>query len=509
MAISRQSDSIWAVGAMGYGHQHSPAKDDDHHGAGTAARAYGEALGRKHAHESIDHYHRDEKGRFAPMPHHEKEREHEAGKLKREHRDGFHESYHHGFHSKIKEHEKEEKAKANKTSALMREAVNVDPHTGEVMMDDPGRFHYQLTHGGSDEGYVPPTWLETMFAGAPNKDPWKARQPTDEDPYRYDTDTLKNIANDSHFGLGLGMSNKAPFSRADVGLASGDLRRKENRSYATLRPGELASKPIQVEDHMGNTHTFVHQITAPNLNPFDQDKSERGGSWVVSLHHHIQRPDGTAEWLPSEVTSHVPTAHAAQGRASDDLNRDIWGQLHANSDMVTMFGAGAQRVGDKHTTIEYEFPHPKGDVVYRAKLANGWNQHDGYYYDPLLPERDRERKPLGGRSKWIVTGRGMDRIHPHDPKSETRMVTLEGSDTPGPFTVSFEKDDLPGLIQHIWTGLGVRPDRPSWTQWQQHRLPNRGGKPASQMIRGHAAVRPWSPEHNIHRSAERLPALWA
>ena len=504
MAISRQSDSIWATGAMGYGHQHSPARDDDHHGLGSSARDYGEALGRKHAGESIREYHRDEKGRFAPMSHHEREHDHAASKVKREHRDGFHESYHHGFHEKVREHEKAEKEKANKTSAvLVREAIQVDPHTGEMLMDDPERFRHQLANGGSDEGYNPPTWLEQMQAKTPQRNPWKARQPTDADPHRYETDTLKNIANDPHFGLGLGMSSKAPFSRSDVGLASGDLRRKENRGRAALRPGELASNPIQVEDHLGNTHTFVHQVTAPSLNPLDEDDPERGGAWVVSLHHHINRPDGTHEWLPSEVSEHVPASVAARGRPSDHLMRDIWGQLHANSDMVTMYGAGAQRVGDKNSSIEYEFPHPAGDVVYRAKLANGWNKNDGYYYDPLMPERHQER--IAVKPQWIVTGRGAEREHPHDPRSSTRMVTIEGSDRPGPGTISFDKEDLPGVIQHVWNGLGVNPDRPSWARWQQHQLPNRGGKPATQMIRSHSSVRPWVPANNIHRSRERLP----
>ncbi len=491
---------------MGYGHSHNPARDEDHHKAGSAARSHGESLGRKHAGESIREYHRDERGRFAPMPHHHREHDEAAGKISRQHRDGFVDAYHQGFHKRIKEHEKEEKDKAergHKHSSMSHEAVHVDPYTGELVMDDPGRFHYQLGHGGSDEGYVPPTWLEQMQADSPKREQWKARQPTDRDPYRYDVDTLKNVANDPHFGLGLGMSDKAPFSRADVGLASGDLRKKENRGRATLRPGELASEPIQVEDHMGNVHTFVHQVTAPNLNPHNSEDPDRGGSWVVSLHHHVKRPDGSAEWLPSEVTHHVGKMAGVRGKPSDDLHRDIWGQLHANSDMVTMFGAGAQRVGDKHTTIEYEFPHPKGDVVYRAKLANAHNKWDGYYFDPTLSEKHHERLP--GGSQWIVTGKGLEREYPHDPKSDTRMVTIEGSDSPGPGTISFNQEDLPGLIQHVWNGLGVRPDRPSWTQWQQHQLPNRGGKPATQMIRGQASVRPWTPEFNIHRSQERLP----
>jgi hypothetical protein len=501
MAIARQSDTIWAEAAMGYGRQHSPAQDEDHHGLGSAARSYGESMGRKHAGESIDHYHRDEKGRFAPMAHHDSEHEHAAGKIKREHRDSFHESYHKGFHSKIKEHEKAEKDKANKTSMVV-EAIHVDPLTGALHMEDPERFRYSLEHG-SDEGYVEPSWLDKMHARSPQREVWKARQPTDKDPYRYDTDTLLNIANDPHFGLSLGMSNKAPFSRADVGLATGDGRRKENKGRATLRPGELASAPVRVEDHLGNTHTFVHQVTAPNLNLHNPDEPEAGGPWVVSLHHHISRPDGTHEWLPSEVSHHQP----GQGnRASDDLHRDIWGQLHANSDMVSMYGAGAQRVGDKNTSIEYEFPHPKGDVVYRAKMANGWNKHDGYYYDPSLPERHKEALPRG--PQWIVTGKGLERQHAHDPSSDTRMVTIEGRDSPGPGTIAFDKEDLPGVIQHVWNGLGVRPDRPSWAQWQQHQMPNRGGKPSAQMIRGHAAVRSWLPEHNIIRSAERLPVNW-
>lgn len=500
MAISRQSDNIWAMGAMGYGHSHSPARDDDHYKVGTGAHDYGHAMGRKHAQESIDHYNRDERGRFAPMPHHESESEHAAGKISREHRDKFHEGYHKGFTSRIKEHEKEEKDKAEAggkkiSSAIFREAVKVDPVTGTVAMDDPGRFHYKLTHGGSDKGYVPPSWLDKM-TGESGKE-WKARNPTESNPYRYHTDTLKNIANDERFGLGLGMSEKAPFSPKDVGLDVGDGR--SNRKRADLRPGELASKPIQVTDHLGNTHTFVHQITAPNLNT-DPENPEGSGPWVVSLHHHISRPDGTAEWLPSEVTEHTDSPRGK----SDDLHRDIWGQLHANSDMVTMYGAGAQRVGDKNRSIEYEFPHPQGDVVYRAKLANGWNKHDGYYYDPLLPEKHRER--IAPRPQWIVTGKALEREHAHDPKSRTRLVTIEGSEDPRyGDTISYDKDDLPGVIQHVWNGLGVRPDAPAWRRWPQHSIPNTGGLPPSTMIRGHSSVRPWAPEYNIHRSHERLP----
>jgi hypothetical protein len=553
MAIARQSDSIWAEAAMGYGRQHSPAKDEDYYGLGDSARKHGEALGRKHADESIRHYNRDERGRFAPMSHHHTEHDYHAGKTKREHRDTFTDSYHKGFTSRVKEHEEAEKAKANKQSSfIIREALDVDK-SGRLVMDDPERFRYKLEHGGSDEGYVEPDWLTQMGRGVPEREQWNARHPTERNPYRYDTDTLKNIANDPVFGLGLGMSEKAPFSRKDVGLAVGDMRKKENRGYVDLRPGELASRPIQVEDHLGNVHTFVHQITAPNLNryeeetdpaaespldvlhsitppkkvkaprqrakktedefgePVPQDEEEAPrptkpvaeGPWVVSLHHHISRPDGTHEWLPSEVSEHVDPSKGTKGKTSNDLLKDIWGQLHANSDMVTMYGAGAQRVGDKHNTIQYEFPHPSGQVVYNAKLANGYNKFDGYYYDPDLPEKHREALP--GGSQWIVTGKGLEREYPHDPKSPTKMVTIEGSDRPGPNTIAFRQDNLPGVIQHVWNGLGVRPDRPSWTQWQQHQIPNRGGLPASQMIRGQAA---WVPENNIHRSAERLPIIW-
>lgn len=503
MAISRQSDSIWAVAAMGYGHSHNPARDEDHYGLGSAAREHGESMGRKHAHESIDQYHRDERGRFAPMGHHEKEHEHAVGKIKREHRDEFHEGYHRGFHGKIKEHELDEKRKAEegqrkKSSVLIREAITVNPVTGEVEMEDPGRFHHMLSHGGSDKGYVAPTWLERMQSEAPKGAQWQARPPTDVNPYRYDTDTLKNVANDPHLGLNLGMSEKAPFSRSDVGLASGDLRRKENRGRAALRNGELASKPIQVTDHMGNTHTFVHQITAPSLNPHDPEKPEKGGSWVVSLHHHISRPDGSAEWLPSEVTEHVGPSHAVKGKPSDDLYRDVYGQLHANSDMVSMYGAGAQRVGDKNTSIEYEFKHPSGEVVYRAKLANGWNKHDGYYYDPLMHEKDQERIP--GGAQWNVTGRGLEREHPHDPRSRTRMSLIEGSDQPdSEHSIMFDKDDLPGVIQHVHNGFRGT-GRPSWVSYPQHQMGNTEGKPPESMVR-----RSWAPEHNIHRSAERIP----
>ena len=338
MAIARQSDNIWVVG---YGHSHSPARDEDHYSVGHAAREHGEAMGRQHAGQSIEHYNRDEKGRFAPMSHHEGEHEHAAGKLKREHRDEFHEGYHRGFHGKIKEHELDEKKKAEEgqkhSAVITREAIKVNPATGEVEMDDPGRFHHMLTHGGSDKGYVPPSWLDKMQAEAPNKEPWQARPPTDKHPYRYDVDTLKNVANDEHFGLNLDMSEKAPFAPKDiVGSSVSDGRSAKKR--AALRPGELASKPIQVTDYMGNTHTFVHQITAPNLNPHPDDPDN--GSWVISLHHHVSRPDGSADWLPSEVTEHVGSGNATKGRASDDLYRDIYGRLHANSDMVTMYGAG-------------------------------------------------------------------------------------------------------------------------------------------------------------------------
>jgi hypothetical protein len=459
-------------------------------------------MGRQHAHESIDQYHRDEKGRFAPMAHHDSEHEHAAGKNKREHRDEFHEGYHRGFHGKIKEHEFEEKRKAeegHKKSSVVKEAIKVNPVTGEVEMDDPGRFHHMLTNGGSDKGYVAPSWLDKMQAEAPKGESWQARQPTESNPHRYDTDTLKNVANDPHLGLNLGMSEKAPFSRADVGLASGDLRRKENKGRAALRPGELASKPIQVTDYMGNTHTFVHQITAPNLNPHPDDPDN--GSWVVSLHHHVSRPDGSAEWLPSEVTEHVGSGNAVKGRASDDLYRDIYGRLHANSDMVSMYGAGAQRIGDKDQ-YEYEFKHPSGEVVYRAKLANGYNKYDGYYYDPLMHEKDRERLP--GGAQWNVTGRGLEREHPHDPQSRTRMSLIEGSDHPGiGQSIMFGKDDLPGVIQHVHDGF-KGTGRPSWVSYPQHQLPNTEGKPPENMTRRGSV---WKPEYNIHRSAERLP-IW-
>lgn len=535
---------------MGYGRQHSPARDEDHYGLGDSARKHGEALGRKHADESIRHYHRDERGRFAPMSHHHTEHDYHAGKTKREHRDTFTDSYHKGFTSRVKEHEEAEKAKANKQSSVMiREAISVDP-TGKLVMDDPERFRYMLEHNGSDEGYEEPDWLTRMNGSAANREQWNARHPTEKNPYRYDTDTLKNIANDPVFGLNIGMSEKAPFSRRDVGLASGDMRTKENRGYAQLRPGELASKPIQYEDHLGNVHTFVHQVTAPNLNryeeeadpaaenpldvlhsitppkkvrapkqrakktedefgePVQQDEEEvpkptkpvAEGPWVVSLHHHISRPNGTHEWLPSEVSEHVDPSKGTRGKTSNDLLKDIWGQLHANSDMVTMYGAGAQRVGDKHNTIQYEFPHPSGQVVYNAKLANGYNKYDGYYYDPDLPERHQQALP--GGSQWIVTGKGLERDYPHDPNSPTHMVTIEGSNSPGPNTIAFRQDNLPGVIQHVWNGLGVRPDRPAWASYEQHLMRNRGGKPATQMIKGQAS---WVPENNIHRSAERLP----
>ena len=165
MTIARQSDSIWAQAAMGYGRQHSPAKDEDHYGLGDSARKHGEALGRKHADESIREYHRDERGRFAPMSHHHTEHDYHAGKTKREHRDTFTNSYHKGFTSRVKEHEEAEKAKANKQSSVMiREAIDLDP-MGKLVMDDPGRFHYMMAHGGSDEGYVPPSWLDQMMNG--------------------------------------------------------------------------------------------------------------------------------------------------------------------------------------------------------------------------------------------------------------------------------------------------------------------------------------------------------
>jgi len=501
MGIARQSDSIWAIAAMGYGEHHSPARDEDRYGVGKGAHDYGESMGRQHAGEAIDHYHRDEKGRFAPTEHHEHEHEKAAGKISREHRDRFHEGYHKGFHSKIKEHEAAEKEKANKTSAFIREAIKVDPVTNKVMLDDPGRFHYQLSHGGSDAGYEPPSWLDTMMGEG--HDTWNARHPTEKNPHRPELDTIKNLANDGQFGLNLGMSEKAPFSPSDVGLDAGS--KKNNRTYSPMRLGELASRPIQVTDHMGNTHTFVHHITAPNLNPHDPEDPEGGGSWMVSLHHHISRPDGSAEWLPSEVTEHVGT-RSARGKVSDQLQRDLWGQLHANSDMVAMYGAGAQRTGNKHSEIQYDFPHPQGDVVYRAKLANGWNKHDGYYYDPSLPEKHQER--IAPNPQWIVTGRGLVREHAHDPKSPTRMTTIEGSDDPRyGDTISFDHEDIPGVIDHVWRGLGSNSGRPDWTRYPQHQMNNTGGKPPEQMIRGHASVL-WAPENNIHRSAERLPVTW-
>lgn len=499
MAITRQSDSIWVEAAMGYGHSNSPARDDDHYGLHGAAHAHGESMGRVHAGEAIDSYHRDAKGRFAPTGHHESEKGHAEGKLPREHRDSFKEGYHKGFEGKVREHEKAEKEKANKTSAFIHEAeMSVDPVSGRLRMDEPGLFHYRLGHGGSAEGYTPPSWLSTMGADVPLNE---ARNPTPKDPHRYDTDTLQNIANHPNFGLNIGLSNKAPFSPESVGLDAGDKRR--NRKFATLRPGELASRPIQVADHEGNVHTFVHQITAPNLNPHDSDNPDGGGSWVVSLHHHISRPDGSAEWLPSEVTEHTDAAHSSRGKASDDLFKDIWGQLHANSDMVTMYGAGAQRTGDKNKSIQYEFRHPAGDVVYKSKLANGWNKHDGYYYDPLMPKKHPER--IAEQPQWIVTGHALERQYPHDPKSPTHMALIEGSDRPNDQTIQFDKDDLPGVIQHIRSGLGVRPDSHSYRQFPQNAIPNTGGNPAGEMIKGHASVRPWVPENNIHRSAERLP----
>jgi len=126
MAISRQSDSIWVESAMGYGHSHSPARDEDHYKLNQSAREHGEIVGRRHADETHHYDHRDARGRFAPMPGHESESEHEADKHKRrEHRDSFHEGYHRGYHSRIKEHELADKEKANKTSA-----VKADPLTG-------------------------------------------------------------------------------------------------------------------------------------------------------------------------------------------------------------------------------------------------------------------------------------------------------------------------------------------------------------------------------------------
>jgi len=433
------------------------------------------------------------------MPGHESESEHEADKHKRrEHRDSFHEGYHRGYHSRIKEHELADKEKANKTSA-----VKADPLTGKVELDDPGRFHWQLTHGGSTEGYVPPTWLERMQEQSPKGEKWEARNPTEKNPHRYDTDTLKNIANDPNLGLGLGMSEKAPFSPEDVGAVGG--RKSERTKRAPLRPGELASDPIQVTDHQGNVHTFVHHVTAPNLNPNDPERPDAGGKWVVSLHHHVSRPDGTAEWLPSEVTHHVPAVSAVRGKASDDVLRDIWGQLHANSDMVTMYGAGAQRIGDKDTSIEYEFKHPKGNVYYRAKLANGYNKRHGLYYDALLPENHREALP--GGPQWNVTGHALLRNSPHDPKSDTYMAIADGSPVPNSDSVMFKKEDLPGVIQHIWNGLGVSQNNPAWREYPQHHLPNTGGLPVSDPIRRRGSVVPWTPEFNIHRSQERLP-VW-
>lgn len=498
MAISRQSDSIWAESAMGYGHSHNPARDEDHHKVGQGAHAHGESMGRKHADE-VHHYdHRDAKGRFAPMSHHETEKEHEGDKFeRREHRDAFHEGYHTGFHGRVREHERNDKAKANKHSFVIEAATSVD-------QIDPGRLHYMLGNGMSDEGYEEPSWLTKMQEQSPKGDKWEARNPTEKNPHRYDTDTLKNIANDPNLGLGLGMSEKAPFSPQDVGASGG--RKSELTKRAPLRPGELASNPIQVTDHLGNVHTFVHHVTAPSLNPNNPDDPSAGGKWVVSLHHHINRPDGTAEWLPSEVTHHVPGMSAVRGKASDDVLRDIWGQLHANSDMVTMYGAGAQRVGDKDKTIEYEFRHPAGDVHYRAKLANGYNKKHGFYYDPLLPENHREALP--GGPQWNVTGHALMRQYPHDPNSPTYMGLADGSDIPDSRnSVTFKKEDLPGVIQHVWNGLGVSQDNPAWRQYPQHHLPNTGGLPSEDLIRRKSALIPWVPEFNIHRSQERLP-LW-
>lgn len=463
MVISRQLDSIWVEAAAGRGHQHRPSHDTPHsvYHADRAAREYGESLGIKHHHESKHaDQPRDSLGRFAPMPHHEKERKDAGDAIRR--RGGedlerhFHEGYRRGYEEPERTRDRQERREKKKdddsythhhSSRTAAPKKTVTPKVDEDADDDLGEESggvvapWELIHEIDPEEEE--AWSRNP--GRVPKPPRITEKILDQDPYILERHEIANARGLRPKGLHLFQSKNTP--------------------------GQLISEPQHYYNDDGS-HNFsvVHQVVDP--------AHSKSGMWEVNRWKY--GPEGGTV----EATQHLPGSRAVS---------DVAGQLESNYDWDKHEGAGGRRI-NKDIEERYVHDHPlNGQMLdpmqYEIKFINSYKKNRNgvptYSYDPdsdnnrWMPhpnEPDNPRKQFRG-PHWMVTTKMWQRQYPNDPRSEGRYVPVDYR--------LFHPDDAHGALRYVYA--------------DQH-----GGSLAPYEGK---AIAPWKPENNIHRSAERLP-IW-